>query len=177
MRFLIVFGTTEGQTRKIARFMEEKIQSHGHQVEIADATDEPPSASQFDSIIIGSSIHVHKFNPAIRKYIFDNLESLNSRPSTFFSVSMAIASDIKEEHEDIYNLTNSFLDECNWRPHKIHHLAGALRYTKYNYFKKLVMRMISKRHEGATDTSKDHEYTNWKDVEDFILEFMNTEKS
>jgi menaquinone-dependent protoporphyrinogen oxidase len=40
-------------------------------------------------------------------------------------------------------------------------VAGALVYTKYDYFKRLVMKLIADRRGGDTDTSKDHEYTDW----------------
>ncbi len=41
MKILIIYGTTEGQTRKIARYMEEQLQGAGHSVVISDVTDGP----------------------------------------------------------------------------------------------------------------------------------------
>jgi menaquinone-dependent protoporphyrinogen oxidase len=41
MKILIVYGTSEGQTRKIARFMENVLQNENHQVVIADSTEDP----------------------------------------------------------------------------------------------------------------------------------------
>src|SRR6185369_6661471 len=100
MRILIVYGTTEGQTRKIARFMEDVLQEAGHKVSIADASDEPPSPSGYDAILIGSSIHIGKYHTAVTHYINSNLTSLNKMPGAFFSVCLAVASDINEEHRE-----------------------------------------------------------------------------
>lgn len=52
-------------------------------------------------------------------------------------------------------------------------IAGALKYTEYDYFKRLIMKMISKKEGGATDTSQDYEYTKWDEVTKFVNEFAN----
>lgn len=69
MKLLIVYGTTEGQTRKIARFMEDVLQNVGNSVSIADASDDPPDPKDYDGILIGGSIHVHKYQAAVTNYI------------------------------------------------------------------------------------------------------------
>jgi len=84
MKFLIVYGTTEGQTRKIARYMEEVLQGAGHNVTIADASDEPPSPQGFDAILVGASIHIHKYQSAVAHYISRNVAALNKMPGAFF---------------------------------------------------------------------------------------------
>jgi menaquinone-dependent protoporphyrinogen oxidase len=50
-------------------------------------------------------------------------------------------------------------------------IAGALKYTQYDFFKRLIMKMIAKREGQTTDTSKDYEYTDWNAVKKFTLEF------
>ncbi|MBL7473238.1 flavodoxin domain-containing protein [Robertkochia sediminum] len=172
MKFLIIYGTSEGQTRKIARFIEEVIENQGHRASIANATDEPPAPDAFDSILIGSSIHMHKYHPAVVSYVNRHHVTLNRMPSVFFSVCMAVASDIREEHEEAQQIAREFLEAANWKTQEVWHVAGALKYTQYDYFKRLVMRMIAKRQGGDTDTSKDHEYTNWEDLKNRIGAFL-----
>lgn len=173
MKVLIVYATSEGQTRKIARYMEEVLQNEQHQVVIANANDDPPSPETFDVVFIGASVHVQAYQSAIKHYVKENVIALNHMPSAFFSVSMAVASDIEEEHEEAHNIAIEFLDKTGWFAHETKHIAGALMYTKYNYFKKLLMRMIAKQQDGATDTSQDHEYTDWNAVKTFALNFVN----
>jgi len=43
-------------------------------------------------------------------------------------------------------------------------IAGALKYTQYNFFIKWVMKGIARKEGGSTDTSRDHEYTDWEQV-------------
>ena len=172
MRILIIYGTSEGQTRKIARFMEEVLQEKGHQVIIADASKDPPEPTNFDAIMIGSSIHMHKYHNAVKHYVVENLEILNQMPGAFFSVSMAVASDIEEEHREVHEIAMEFLAKTGWTPHEVIQMAGALKYTQYDYLKRLIMRMIAKKQGRATDTSSDHEYTDWKAVKKFARRFV-----
>ncbi|NDV16246.1 protoporphyrinogen oxidase [Muricauda sp. TY007] len=171
MKILIVYGTSEGQTRKIARFMEEVLQGGEHKVVIADATQDPPSPDRFAAVMIGASVHMQKYQSSVTDYVMRHLDSLNKKHTAFFSVSMAIASSIEEEHEDIKKMTSDFLARTGWTPDEVRHFAGALRYTQYDYFKKLIMRMIAKKEGGSTDTSRDHEYTDWDNVKSFVLNF------
>ncbi|USD25827.1 flavodoxin domain-containing protein [Flagellimonas marinaquae] len=173
MKVLIIYGTVEGQTRKIARFMEEVLQENGMQVTIANAVEEPPSPDSFDVVLIGSSIHINNYNTLIKNYVEQHIDILNKKPSVFFSVSMAIASNIKEEHEEVAKVAQEFLEETHWNAKTIWHIAGALRYTQYNYFKKLIMRSIAKKEGGSVDTTKDHEYTDWNQVKEMTLNFIN----
>lgn len=172
MKILIIYGTSEGQTRKIARFMEDILQDENHKVVIADATEEPPNPSDFDATLIGGSIHMHKYQSSIYNYIMENINELNNKPSAFFSVCLAVASDIDEEHQEAHDIAEKFLKQTGWKARAISHIAGALKYTQYDYFKRLIMRMIAKKQGGDTDTSQDHEYTDWNAVKAFVLDFV-----
>ena len=77
MKILIIYGTVEGQTRKIARFMENVLQENGHQVVIANAVEDPPAPNDFETILVGSSIHVHKYNTVIKDYVLKNIDTLH----------------------------------------------------------------------------------------------------
>ena len=90
---------------------------------------------------------------------------------------MAVASDIKEEHEEAAQIAKSFLKETAWNTKTIWHIAGALKYTEYSYFKKLIMRSIAKKEGGSVDTSQDHEYTDWPKVKEQVLQFINSLKA
>ncbi|MDF0708056.1 MAG: flavodoxin domain-containing protein [Bacteroidota bacterium] len=172
MKILIIYGTVEGQTRKISRFMENVLQENGHQVVVSNASEDPPSPEAFDAVLVGSSIHIHNYNPLIKDYVHEHIHSLNNKPGAFFSVSMAVASSIKEEHEEAEQIAENFLKETGWNTRNIWHIAGALKYTKYNYFKKLIMRSIAKKEGGSIDTDKDHEYTDWSQIKSKVLQFI-----
>jgi menaquinone-dependent protoporphyrinogen oxidase len=53
-------------------------------------------------------------------------------------------------------------------------VAGALLYTQYGLLKRFIMKLIVKRQGGSTDTSVDHEYTDWAALQRFVDEFMTS---
>ena len=174
MRLLIVYGTTEGQTRKICQFLKEEAEKLHHTVDICDATDNPFSPStNFDAIIIAASVHMHKYQSAIHHYVKDHHEILNKIPSAFVSVSLTAASDDQESWQELEELTAEFLKHSGWQPRHVTQVAGALRYSKYDFFKKFIMRMIAKKESGDTDTSHDYEYTDWGEVKAFLHKVLD----
>jgi menaquinone-dependent protoporphyrinogen oxidase len=52
----------------------------------------------------------------------------------------------------------------------VHPVAGALLYRQYGAIVRLVMRFIAMQTGATTDTSRDHEYTNWEALDRFADE-------
>lgn len=50
-------------------------------------------------------------------------------------------------------------------------IAGAIAYTKYAWPTRMMLKYISWRSGGSTDTSRDHEYTNWAQVDRLADDF------
>ena len=48
--------------------------------------------------------------------------------------------------------------------------AGALRYPRYSWYDRVMIRLIMKMTGGETDTSKEVVYTDWKQVANFARE-------
>jgi menaquinone-dependent protoporphyrinogen oxidase len=51
-------------------------------------------------------------------------------------------------------------------------IGGAMAYTKYGPLLRWIMKQIAKRNGGPTDTSRDHEMTDWVQVERFVDRFV-----
>ncbi len=171
MNILIVYGTTEGQTRNIARTMEDLLQRAGHRVAIADAADEPPAPQGYDAVLVGASIHIHNYQGAVMHYIREHATALNAMPTAFFSVCMAVASDMEEEHEEARKIARNFLEKAGWKPMEVTHIAGSLKFSKYDFFKRLVMKSIARKEGHEVDPGKDYEYTDWNAVRTFVTAF------
>lgn len=173
MKLLIVYGSTEGQTRKICEFLRDQAQKAGHSVTISDSTQDPPPPDNFDSVIIGASLHYEKYQDSVAQYVKNYHSALNQKPTAFISVSLTAANDEPESWNELKTITNNFLDFTHWTPRFTEQVAGALRYLEYNFLKKFIMRMIAKQKRQPTDTSKDYEYTDWQQVK---LILKNLEK-
>lgn len=131
----------------------------------------------FDAAIIGASVHAGQYQSSVEHYVQEHKKTLNSIPSMFVSVSLTAASNEPKSWQELEEQTEEFLDKTGWAPDHIEQVAGALRYSKYNFLKKFIMRMIAQKSGGSTDTSEDHEYTDWNRVKDLVSKLEKTVKT
>ena len=173
-RILVVYGTTEGHTRKIADFIAGRLRQGGHEVSVFDSAS--PEAAQvqpmYDGAIVGGSLHQGKHQSALEYFIRNNKDWLVGIPTAFFSVSLAMASDMDDERKEAQQLARQFVDDTGLNAGMVRCFAGALLYTKYDYFKRFIMRRIAGKHGEDVDTSQDYEYTDWDDVTGFVDEYL-----
>lgn len=170
---LIVYGTTEGQTRKIAEFMAERVRRHGHEVEIHDATAVPArlDVGASAAVIVAGSLHMGRHQGALEHFVRHHHATLDRLPGAFVSVSLAAAGDA-EDRRDAQGCADQFLGATGWRPTRTHLVAGAFRYTQYDFFKRWIMRRIAREKGMSTDTSHDLELTDWDDLARFVDDFV-----
>jgi menaquinone-dependent protoporphyrinogen oxidase len=173
MKLLILYGTTEGQTRKIAHFVEDVAQERECIVTLCDSANELFNPNGFDAVIIASSIHMGKYQAAVAEFAKKYATQLNKMPSAFLSVSLTAVSDDKKSWEELYEITDHFLKHCDWKPTQTLQVAGALKYMEYDFLKKMVMRLIAQKAGGSADTKRDHEYTQWDEIQTFVKDFTN----
>lgn len=123
-----------------------------------------------NAIIVGGSLHEGRYQREVRTFIENHKAILGSRPSAFFSVSLAAASRDSEERAEAVRIAQAFTAHAGWTPGRIASFAGALKYTQYSWLKRMLMKRISAKEGGDTDTSRDHEYTDWDEVSRFVEE-------
>lgn len=168
MKVLILYGTTEGQTRKVAQYLAEQSAQHGHIVSLYEANDNPPDVEGFEVVIVCASVHVGRYQSGVAHYVKHHAAKLNAIKTAFVSVSLTAASEDEASWIDLNHITETFLHYVGWNPSLVEQVAGALRYTQYDFFKKFTLRMIARRAGGSTDTSHDTEYTDWKQVNEIL---------
>ncbi|REL37755.1 menaquinone-dependent protoporphyrinogen IX dehydrogenase [Rhodohalobacter sp. SW132] len=173
MKLLILYATTEGHTRTICEFLRHEAEKIGYTVKLDDLTINQPSSDDFDTVIIAGSVHLGKYQNALQHYVQKHHKLLNEKKSLFLSVSLTAAADEPESWKELRQQTKEFLTVTGWQPAHIEQVAGALLYTQYNFLKRFLMRMITKRAGGDMDTSKDFVYTNW----DQVKRILNTIQS
>lgn len=173
-RLLIVYGTTEGHTRKVAERIAGAVRAHGHLADVLDTATDPAPAEpdEYDGVVVAASLHYRRHQPAIVRFVRGSLHALQRLPTALFSVSLSAARHDPAHRAAARKCVNDFLDETGWRPDRTFLVAGALPYSRYGFLKRQVMRWISRREGGDTDTSRDYEYTDWEalrsDVEDYL---------
>lgn len=176
MNVLIVYASSEGQTKKICSFLAGEIRQQGAEATLIEAGKAKQVSKDYDLVIVAASIHIGSYQKAITKFIKSNLEMLEDQPSSFISVSLTAAGKNAKDLADLENITKTYLQKLNWQPDHILQVAGALRYTKYNFFIKYIMKRIARKNVGATDTSRDYEYTDWQQLKDFVKMILRAYK-
>jgi menaquinone-dependent protoporphyrinogen oxidase len=78
---------------------------------------------------------------------------------------------------DVKKVIDAFVAQTGWRPNRAKPVAGALLYTRYNFIVRFVMKRIARKAGGATDTSRDYEYTDWLALDRFADEIVDEIKT
>ena len=172
MDVLLVYGTTEGQTRKIVERIAERIREHGSKVELVDSTTLPQNRSvrDYDAIVVAASVHQHRHQRSVTHFVKANLDQLKEKPTAFVSVSLAAA--FEEDRQEAQEYVDQFCAETGWRPTETVLVAGALLYTQYDFLKRQIMKFILWKGGGPTDADRDYEFTDWGALSAFADSFV-----
>ena len=166
MKILIVYASTEGQTRKIARVMFDRLAAEGHSAElIAVDAAEALDPGAFDAAILAGSVHAGHYQAALVDYAREAGPRLSAMPSMFVSVSLTAAFDIAEDWDRLRAGVVAFLEETGWTPDRVEHVAGAFRFSEYDFFKAWAMRWIASDKDKSVRPGEDKEYTDWARLE------------
>lgn len=170
---LVCYTTGEGQTAKIADHLVETLRSRGHDATAADIQSGVPDGlpAAFDAVLLGASIHVGKHQDAAVEFVRESADVFAELPTGFFQVSLSSASVDPERRAEAARYVDEFLEATGWHPDRVGCFGGALRYSKYGFLERLVMKRIAKEATGDTDSSRDYEYTDWTEVEAFATDF------
>jgi len=176
MQVLLVYGTTDGQTQKIAGFMADRLGRQGHQVVIANAGDGPPfpDLRVYDAILVAASLHLGRYQAALIRFVRERRAALSARANAFLSVSLSAAGHDPDDVAGLQRCVADFMRATGWTPHTIHHVAGAFRYTAYHFLMRYVMKYMAYRNGAPTDTRHDYELTDWDDLARFVDSFAST---
>lgn len=172
-RVLILYGTTDGHTRKIATAMAEVLTREGCRVDVVDAKDVASDVQpeDYDGIIVAGSIHMGGYQRAVTRWVRRHSGELNRQRGAFVSVCLGILEQRAEAQREVREIMARFLAHSGWSPALNTTVAGALLYTKYGWFKRWIMRRIVAKAGGDTDTTRDYEYTDWNELRAFARTF------
>jgi menaquinone-dependent protoporphyrinogen oxidase len=175
-RLLIAYGTRYGQTEKIALRMATLLAAAGDAVtcERADRLPRDLELRDFDGVIVGASVIRGRHQRNVRRFVRAHQDALNAMPSAFFSVSGSAAAADEPTRGAARRLMDDFLRDAGWRPRLAASVAGAMSFTRYDPITRWILKRISKREGGPIDTSRDHELTDWGQVEHFVRAFAAT---
>jgi menaquinone-dependent protoporphyrinogen oxidase len=175
-RILVLFGTTEGHTAKVAEAMADELRSRGADVDVVRARGSGaggPHPEYYDAVIVAGSVHAGGYQRAVARWVRRHAAALEDRPTAFVSVCLGVLERSETTDRELSAILQRFFDKTGWQPDESKIVAGALPYTQYGWLKRWIMRRIVAKAHGDTDTSRDYEYTDWADVADFAGRFAD----
>ena len=162
MKTLILFSTRDGQTREIASYLASELKELGIQADVANVHRiEEPQWENYDRVVIGASIRYGHYHSAFQAFVKKHATQLNSMPSAFYSVNL-VARKPEKRTVQTNSYARKFLMNSQWRPDRCAVIAGALRYPRYRWYDRFMIKLIMKMSGGETDTRKEVVYTDWE---------------
>lgn len=173
---LIAYATKEGLTATIAERLRATLVESGHDVRLERVGRQPLTVSpDTDAIIVGGSIHAGKHLPELATFASQNRDRLASLPSALVTVCLTALDDTPEAAAETDKYVHQFIATTGWQPAQTIAFAGRLAWTQYNFFTRLIMKLITRQH-GLTDqdTSRDYDYTDYDALRRFAETFAAT---
>lgn len=162
MKILCVYSTTEGYTAKVMEFVVSRLRLAGDEVTLLEAGAAGAlDVTGFDGAILAASVHVGMYQKPLVEFARAHADWLKRVPSAFLSVSLAASSSDTEELKSLETIAEGFRAHTGWTNAEIHHVAGAFRFTGYDFFKGWLMRVIAWEKGVKVTPGQDLELTDW----------------
>ena len=173
-KILILYASLEGQTDKIAHYLAEEMQRRNLETAIHSMKELPDvlNLESFDGVVVGASVHMSRYPSFVVRFIKEHRQTISKVPNAFFSVCMAAYDPSDGGQQEAQQYIDRFIKKTGWAPRLTTSFAGGIRYSKYNFLIRLIMKAIAKQKQLPTDTSNDYEYTDWGQVTHFAEEFI-----
>ncbi len=176
MKVLVVYGTSHGSTARIATRVATRLRALGADVTVLDAgaAFADLEVTSFDAVVVGGRVWGNRYPRAIVRFVREHVEALRTRPSAFLSVNLWCVSQIEEHRSEAAALPRRFTRELGWTPSTIEVVAGTLAFSKawLGPVGRWLMRKIWTPDLGPLDPTRDHERTDWAQVERFAESFF-----
>ncbi|WMY95946.1 MAG: menaquinone-dependent protoporphyrinogen IX dehydrogenase [Arsenophonus sp.] len=171
MSYLLLYSGKYGQTKKIIFKISEYLKKADKACDVQNLNIlKKYDFSGYLKVLIGASVYYGRFNPAVINFVNKYKKQLNIMPTAFYGVNLTARKKGKDKTEtNIYMV--KFLSKISWKPTITSVFAGALCYSDYKWFDRMMIQFIMRITNRKVDLKKNIEYTNWKKVEDFANKF------
>ncbi|WP_299567724.1 flavodoxin domain-containing protein [uncultured Sulfitobacter sp.] len=174
MQVLVLFASIEGQTRKIADFVDAQVRRAGHESTLVDASEKRAVVTfeGYDTVILAAPVHERRHPPNFEIVLTASRADLAARRTMMISVSLGAAfPELREEAQE-------YLEEMKMRtrlqPDAEVLVGGAVRPSSYGYYETEVLRHAVLRNQNIDPRTQEHEFTDWDMLEDAVGSFIAT---
>ncbi len=175
MTVLIVYGTVEGQTGKIARFVNDVVEAAGKDTQLVDTEDQtaPVSLDGVEHVILAAPVHERRHPKPFEVFIEAQREELSKRKTLVLSVSLKVA--FPDGQEEAKDYLTEMLMRTHFEPTATALVAGAVRPGSYGYFETEIVRHVVFKDQDVDPSDGKREFTDWDALEERVSSFLKDE--
>lgn len=168
MNVLVVYGSSEGQTRKISERSAERLRGGGHNVTLLDSMSPlgNTDVGAYDVVIVASPVHQERHQDSIIDFVIAQGDKFASPTTAFISVSLSAV--LENGRAEAQSYVDRFVETTGWTSDHTLLLGGALRYESYDYFKQQIVKFVVAGGGLAEHTDKSCEFTDWDALDAFL---------
>ncbi len=172
VNILVVYASTEGQTRRIAERIAIQVREAGHQAELRNCIDWQSNidVDSSDRVIVAGSVHEKRHQRPLEMFVMANLAHLQAKPNLFLSVSLSAA--FEDGKAEAQSYADAFFDYTGWTPAQTLLVAGALRYEEYDYFMEQIVDHVVLKDRDVAGQNGEREFTDWDAVSRTVDAFL-----
>ena len=155
-RIGIFYSSHEGQTARIANRIAALLRAESNARVIVHSIEELSSEftlSVYQGVIIGGSVHKGHHDKELVEFVIRHRSALVRLRNAFFSVSLSAAGG-PEQRDDARRIVDDFYEQTGWIPERSEIFAGALKYRRYHFLLRWIMKTVTAKVGGDTDTSR-----------------------
>ena len=172
LKTAIIYSSVDGQTLKICNQVKDELLQNSQKAELFSIEDFEEDVTNYDRLIIGSSIRYGVHNKKIIDFINTHKKLLDSKRTAFFSVNL-VARKPEKRTPDTNPYVIKFFKTIDWTPTMVEVFAGKLDYKKYSFFDRTMIQFIMWMTKGPTNSDAKIEYTNWDKVKALGIQINN----
>lgn len=175
MTVLIIYGSIEGQTAKIAEFAAKLARDAGFEPVLFNTEDRTGDITfeGVDKVILAGPVHERRFPKPFEVFVSGQSETLARYPTLLLSVSLSAA--FEERMEEAQDYADEMKLRTGLAPSDELLVAGAIRTESYDYYASQVLRHVVLRGNEAIPTEKNHEFTDWDALAARVAAFLGTD--
>jgi menaquinone-dependent protoporphyrinogen oxidase len=182
MKSALFYATREGHTRRVVERIAADLRAAGTDVDVVDLRRQRHvDMAGYTSACVAAPVHLGRHERAAVDFVKAHRAELERLSAAFISVSLSEAgvedtrrpeTDRRQSAADVQRMIDEFIKVTGWRPARVFPVAGALAFTRYNPLVRFVMKRIARKAGSPTDTSRNHELTDWAAVDRFAGELV-----
>lgn len=174
MTVLIAYGTIEGQTGKIAKFVADQVTRSGETTVLFDTSDKTGKLSfeGVDKAILAASVHERRHPEPFEVFVSSNREKFADIPTHLLSVSLKAA--FEEGREEAADYADEMKLRTGLKPVSELLVAGAIRTDSYDFYASQILRHVVLDGQEFDPKIRDHEFTDWGEIAKSIDKFLRS---